>query len=217
MILYHYSKELYPELLTKAESGGMTPIQIKLARQESRRKGYFDLPYCDHISFFFEPIPSKLLSELFTGHPVWFKGNTLYEYLVDVNKLPLEIPYHVVESIKKTALYDKFSIEKNWVDDDPKLLEEWQILEDQKAREWGEKRNTRAELIKQIAANQGIIEDAYRAAVAREDFEWNKMKYAANVPHLMLYPPTGRVTPSKIRALTIGYDRRRDVISSNAF
>lgn len=217
MILYHYSKELYPELLTKAQSGSMTPIQIKLARQESRRKGYLDWPYCDHISFFFEPIPSQLLGELFKGHPVWFKGNNLYEYLIDVSKLPLEIPYHVVESVKKTALYDKFSLEKNWVEDDPELLEEWQILEDEKAREWGEKGNRRDALIKQIVANQGIIEEAYRTAVQREDFVYNKTKYAANVPHLMLYPPTGRVTPLKIRALTIGYDRRRDVISSNAF
>lgn len=215
-MLYHYSKELYPELLTRAASGVMSPIQVKLARLEARRKGVFDLPYCDHISFFFEPIPSKLLSELFKGHPVWFKGNSLYEYVVDPNKLPSEIPFHAVESVKKTALYDKFCIEKNWVEDDPKLLEEWELLEDQKTREWGEKRKTRSELIQQIAANQGIIENAYRAAVVRDDFEWNKTKYAANVPHLMLYPPSGKVIPSEVRGLTIGYDRRRQVISPNA-
>lgn len=217
MILYHYSKELYPELLTKAQSGGMTSFQIKLARMESRRKGYLDLPYCDHISFFMEPIPSQLLGELFKGHPVWFKGNGLYEYLIDVSKLPLEIPYHVVESVKKTALYDKFCIEKNWVEDDPKLLEEWQFLEDEKAREWGEKGNRRDALIKQIDANQGIIEEAYRTAVQREDFVYNKTKYAANVPHLMLYPPTGRIVPSQIKGLAIGDNRRRVVISSKAF
>ncbi len=217
MILYHYSKGLYPELLTKAESGSMTPIQIKLARQESRRKGYFDLPYCDHISFFMEPIPSQLLGELFKDHPVWFKGNSLYEYLVDVSKLPLEIPYRVVESARKTELLDKFTLENNWVEKDPELLEKWLLLKDTKTREWGETGNRRSELVKQIVANQGIIEDAYRSSVQRYDFEDNKTKYAANVPHLMLYPPTGRITPSKIRALTIGYDRRRDVISSNAF
>lgn len=217
MNLYHYSKELYPELLTKAQSGSMTPFQIKLARMESRKKGWLDLPYCDHISFFFEPIPSKLLSELFTGHPVWFKGNPLYEYVIDLNKLPQEIPYHVVESVKKTALYDKFCIEKNWVEDDPKLLEEWMILEDEKARGWGEKGNSRNALVKQVFAHQGIIEDTYRAAVKREDFVYNKTKYAANVPHLMLYPPTGSIVPSKINGVTIGFDRRRSVISSNAF
>ena len=181
------------------------------------RKESLDLPYCDHISFFFEPIPSKLLGELFSNHPVWFKDNSLYEYVIDVDKLPSVIPYHVVESVKKTALYDKFCLEKNWVEDDPKLLQEWEVLEDTKAREWGEKGKSRAQLLKQIAAHQGIIAEAYRKAVVRDDFEWNKTKYAANVPHLMLYPPSGKIIPSEVKGITIGFDSRRTVISANAF
>lgn len=217
MFLYHYSKEIRQTLLSKSASGVMKPIEIKLARLEARRKPYDALPYCDHISFFFEPIPASLLPKLFgKDHPVWVSGNKLYEHIVDVDDLPQVIPYHVVESKKKTALYDQFVIDNHWEEDDPDLLHQWQILEDQKTREWGEKGNRRSELIKQISAHQGTIADNFREAVTRDDFEWNRNKYAANVPHLMLYPPQGAVKVFKVKAVTLGVDTRRDVISTAA-
>lgn len=216
MFLYHYSTEIHRELLSKAVNGSLTPVQIKLARLEARDEGFEKWAYCDHISFFFEPIPSNLLPKLFKDHPFWVKGKKLYEHVVNASEFPLKIPYHVVESKKKTELYDKFSLDNNWVEDDPVLLQKWMILEDQKVRQWKEKGDSKAELLKQIAAHQGTIRHAYQEAVQRDDFEWNKTKYAANVPHLMLYPPEGRVKVSCIKSLRLGYDVRNDVITSSA-
>lgn len=217
MFLYHYSKEIRSALLTKEKSGVMTPIQIKLEKLEARRRPWNSPPYCQHISFFFEPIPAKLLPELFgVEHPVWYPGNKLYEHIVKVEDFPTTITYEVVESLKKTALYDQFSEENNWVDDDPELLEKWMILIDVKAREWGEKGNKRSVLEQKIKENTGSIAENFRNAVAREDFEWNRKKYAANVPHLMLYPPTGRVAVHQIKGVTMGSDQRRSVISTAA-
>lgn len=217
MFLYHYSAHMHQVLLSKAASGAMTHIQIKLARLEARRSGVEAWPYCDHISFFFDPIPASLLPALFGDHhPFWYKGHKIYEHVVDVNKLPADIMYHVVESKNKTALMDKFVAENNWVEDDPKLLEQWRELIDQKNREWRERGTRRDGLINQIRLNEHGTAEAFIQAAKREDFEDNRSKYAANVPHVMLYPAKGSIPVHKIRSLTMGWENRRDLVNTAA-
>ena len=215
MFIYHYSAKPHPTLLSKAASGVMTPAQIKLVRLEARKKPYKALPYCDHISFFFDPIPSEILPKIFgEGHPVWFKGNKLYEHVVSVSDLPSDIVYHVVESQKRTELLDKFSEENNWVDDDPDLLFKWQILISQQEALWGEQGIGRSKLEQQIKQNAGNTGNNYIKASERDDFEFGRNKYAANVPHLMLYPPEGKIKITQINSLIIGSKNRTKVISS---
>lgn len=216
MYLYHYSAHMHQVLLSKAASGAMTHIQIKLARQEARRKGYEAWPYCDHISFFFDPIPASLLPTLFgDNHPFWYKGHKLYEHVIKVADLPGDIMYHVVESKNKTALLDKFAEENNWVEDNPELLLQWEMLISQKEREWRERGTRRDGLINQIKLNEGGTAEAYIQASKRDDFEWGKNKYAANVPHLMLYPPKGEIKVHEIRSLTMGWENRRNLVNTS--
>lgn len=217
MKLYHYSKEMRPVLLSKAASGSMTPIQVKLERQEARRSAFYTLPYCDHISFFFSPISSYLLPKIFPAdHPVWKKGTKLYEHVVDTATLPATIEYMVVESVKRTTLFDQFVKDHNWYEDDPKLLEEWLLWEDEHLRKWHEKGNKKHELEGKIYENMHSTNSAFLNAAQRDDRKDNEYKYASCVPHVMLYPPEGRIVPQEIHSLVMGNEGRSLVIPSTA-
>jgi len=210
MKLYHYSKEFHDVLKTKAASGNMSPIEIKLERMNARKHLPFpSLPYCDHISFFFEPIPSEVLPVIFgKGHPVWFRGNELFEFEVDLEDIPEKSFYYVAESEQRTALFDKFALDRNWVEDDPEILADWLDIEAMKQRQWGEVGNNPHELEKQVKKHQGHITSAYLKASLREDFKDNFTKYASCVPHLMLYPTGGEVQYDKVQKVILGTTKR---------
>lgn len=120
-LLYHYSQSPLPILLTKRQAGA-DPLEI--TRSEKKQKELnLEAPYVDHMSFFFDPIPSKLVSEIFgSNHNFWYKGNVIYEHLVDVNQFEGDVLYRVVESVRKTAFMDEFIEVNDWTDDDPELL-----------------------------------------------------------------------------------------------
>lgn len=209
--LYHYSSDYWDVLKSRRVSGIASSDEIRKADQSADQKESHG-SYVDHISFFFDPIPSKLLSELFgPGHRAWFKGNVLYEYVIDVESLENDIAYHVVESFHRTLFLDKFSEKHNWIDDDPRLLKLY--LKELKPLEaaWGEFGTGLRELRKQISANQGNTEAGYRFAAKREDFADGQHRYASNVPHLMLYPANGIVVWESVNKVTIGIDKRASI------
>lgn len=214
MFLYHYSENIHSTLLSKAAAGVISPAEATSLRNASKAKGNGGYTYCDHISFFFDPIPSSLLPKVFENeHPFWYRGHKLFEHIVAVKSLPIDIIYHVVESENKTQLLDKFSLENNWVDDNPALLKEWKLLENKVAIDLGEKGRGRTNLEKQILINVGRTADFYKAFASHPDFEFGKKKYAANVPHVMLYPPKGSIEVREIKSLTIGNDRRNNLVN----
>lgn len=212
MQLYHYSNVPRQKIQSKAASGAVTAVQLADEKRRAKAKPWFSRVYSEHISFFFEPIPAALLPTLFPkDHAAWAKGKVLYEHVVDVATLPEVFDYDVVESTKFLALFDKFSADNNWVSDNPELLRKWMILEDQQLRAWGERGQSLTVLKTKIAENQGTIVEKYKAAVLRDDFEFNKYKYAACVPHLMAYPISGTVIPQAINMLKMGSDVREPV------
>ena len=209
--LYHYSGVRYPELLTKRQSGA-TAEEIRKSEKQRDRYGFIGA-YVDHISFFFDPIPSKTLAKIFKdGHHTWYKGNVLYEYVVDVDQFESDLGYTVVESRKKTAFMDKFIAEHNWVDDDPVLLAKYLKALDALSVKWGEVGRSLDGLKKQISQNVGGTEKAYIDASKRADFEEGRQRYATNVPHVMIYPKAGKATTNEINRLTIGNDRRTPIV-----
>lgn len=211
MKLYHYSSEFWPELKTRRVSGIASNDEIRAADNSAAQKESHG-SYIDHISFFFDPIPSKLLAELFgDGHRSWFKGNVLYEYVIDVDTLEAVIPYHVVESEARTKFMDYFVEKHNWVDDDPVLLKLY--LKELKRLEisWGEFGVGLTRLKRQIERKRGKTEAAYLAASKRPDFEDGKQRYASNVPHLMIYPSGGIVSWESVNKVVIGSDKREPV------
>ncbi|MNI29819.1 hypothetical protein D3C76_89690 [compost metagenome] len=211
MKLYHYAKTRFPELLTKRLSGASAE-EIRKSEKQRDKYGFIGA-YVDHISFFFDPIPSKTLGDIFKNdHSTWYRGNTLYEYVIDLGQFESDLGYAVMESRNKTAFMDQFIAEHNWVDDDPvllaKYLKELAVLE----AKWGEVGHSLSKLKQQVALNVGKTQQAYLDAAARADFEEGRHRYATNVPHLMLYPRSGKAQYSELNQVTIGSDTRTPIL-----
>lgn len=201
MKLYHYSNTQFDVLLTRRASGSPPLEGVKVSED-----------YMDHISFFFDPIPSKIMPEVFSkGHPFWYSGHRIYEHIIDVNELDDGIRFRVVESLRKTALLDKFEEEHNWVDNNPALLKKWKALIAEDMIKSGEAGVSQTKLKIQIGKNTGLTASCFIAASQREDFHYGYNKYAANVPHLMLYPEGGQIIVREVNELKIGSDFRKKV------
>lgn len=211
MLIYHYSKELYSRLLTRRANGADQEEITRSEEQAERLK--LEAPYIDHISFFFDPIPSVVVEEVFrdVGHATWYKGSTLYEYVIDTRQFQSDVLYRVVESRRKTEHMDQFIVKHNWTTDDPKLLRLWINEIEALQRKWGELGNSRDGLERQCRLNAGCTAEAFILARSRPDFDDGKYKYAANVPHLMVYPEGGKVAISKTNRVVIGSNTRTPV------
>jgi hypothetical protein len=203
MKLYHYSDSQYAQLQSRRVSGLPVPEGVRVSDD-----------YLDHISFFFTPIPSKLMPDIFyKGHPFWYKGHKLYEHVIEVDDLEDEFNFRVVESERKTALLDEFSKEHDWETHDPKKFALWKAELFKMQKKYGEIGFNKAAFktfLKTLPRD--VTRYGYLAAKARDDFDWGYNKYAANVPHVMLYPRTGIVAVKEVSELTIGNDHRKKVV-----
>lgn len=202
MNLYHYSVEPYPALMTRRALGLSTPTGVRVSKD-----------YLDHISFFTGPIPSKLMPLIFNEgvHPFWQAGKVLYEHIIHTDQLPDAIRYRIVESVRKTELLDKFSEEHDWTSHNPAVFAKWNALYEAKQKQWGETGNTKKGLLKAIDVVGEGIGYYFLAAKQRPDFKDGYEKYAANVPHLMLYPPIGVIGVRGVNKVTLGSDIRTTV------
>jgi hypothetical protein len=215
MKLYHYSKTRFPELLTKRLSGASAE-EIRKAEKQRDRYGFVGA-YVDHLSFFFDPIPSKTVADIFKNdHHTWYKGSVLFEYVIDVNQFEADVGYAVTESRRKTAFMDKFVEEHNWVDDDPVLLARYLKELDVLEKQWGEVGRSLPGLKEQIALNVGGTKQAYIDASKRPDFEEGRQRYATNVPHVMVYPKSGKAQYTELNKLTIGSDARQAIVRAQS-
>ena len=211
MKLYHYSKDLYDVLKTKAAVGGLTKEQIKESNDHAIYR-HDPGAYIDHISFLFDPIPLKLLGEIYEDkNPVWFNGNKLNEYIVDTSQFEKDILYRIVETPACIKMLDSIT-GKDWENDSFKRNYFKQRYDTQ--IELSEIGNSKFELEKQITKFHGKTEHFYLLASKRKDFQDNITKYAANVPHVKLYPKFGIVKISSVSKVVIGEDRNRQPIYS---
>lgn len=211
MQLYHYAAKQFDALKTRRASGVATADEIRKAEAQAK-KFHDEGAYVDHISFFFDPIPSKTLGQIFgADHAVWYPGSQLFEYVVDVEALGDDVLYRVVESLRRTVFLDKFSKDNNWESDDPAILSRYISQINALQKKWGELGRGIPALRSQILLNKGKTEENYLAAAARPDFADGKHRYASNVPHLMAYPTSGVVAYKAINKLVIGNDARTPV------
>ncbi len=193
---YHYSTQPLSVLKTKAAQGIISPME----REEGLAAAKFrsdPAPYYDHISFFTAQIPYKIIGGLFSKvkHEVWVTGKTVYEHVVVLeDNLTAEtkdnIPYQFVET-----WLDKEFMEKYWPADrelsDSEKKKYFKERNDLKKKQW---------LIgNQLAHLRGSYRRYMSADALRDEFikatsidtDEELMKYAANVTHVMLYPPGG--------------------------
>lgn len=108
MYIYHYSSKSYSELRSLANQPGKSKEEIvELNKKYTRSMD--PGPYCNQISFFIEPIPFDIIGDLFGNkHSVWFNGNRLYEYLIDIDSIDKNIMFMVAETPGDMKLIDSY-------------------------------------------------------------------------------------------------------------
>lgn len=200
--IYHYNTKKFSVLLSLRKQGNLSQSEIEESEQKAKEY-YKPKPYIDNISFFIDPIPTMLLGKLYPkDHKTWFNGNLLYEHVVDVNKLEHNILYSLVESEDDSNIMDN-------TDSSTVFDISWHKNKYNRKLRTGETGYGLMELNKQIRKHQGTLSKKFIEARNRkysDDPEvWSK--YAAYVPHLMLYPSSGVIEVSSIEMIKIGKPR----------
>jgi hypothetical protein len=200
MYIYHYSKKRFNELRSLSHQRNETKKEL-----DDINKKYTQTmapgPYANNISFFIEPIPIDILGDLFDNkHQVWFNGNHLYEYFIDVESLDKNILFNIVETPDDTKLMDSKDTD-SMSDDEFDTYMRLKMTNKYSRGEIGIGRNN---LIHQISRFLGTIRQAFIDARSRTDAKDTVNKYAANVPHLMLYPESGIIQYKRVEQIVIG-------------
>lgn len=201
MELFHYSVDRYGTLKTREKQGTITPEQRQKAIEEHKdyyQKTGIDKPgfYFEHISFFFERPPLERMSKIFpSGHDFWFRGNKVYEHIVDSKSIG-QFAFEIVEFPEKYDLYYNDDI-----DTATYLLKLKEVTDS-----LGYIGNGNAALELAVEKNKlkGKTEHFYNLLRSRPNYDKIKNKYAATVPHVMLYPSLGVARPFKIQQVGIG-------------
>ena len=187
MYIYHYSSKSYSELRSLANQPGKSKEEIDELNKKYTRS-MDPGPYCNQISFFIEPIPFDIIGDLFGNkHPVWFNGNSLYEYLIDIDSIDKNIMFMVAETPGDMKLIDSYDTD-SMLDED---FEKFMKIKQHEKYIRGEVGIGRDNLRKQIKVYLGTTRQAFINARKRPDAKETASKYAAYVPHLMLYPESG--------------------------
>lgn len=200
MLLYHYSPESLSSLKTPLARGGLDADKIKRADEMAVFRGAV-APYYKHISFFFDPIPADILGNLFSKHPnaKWKTGDVYYEHIVDSDTFGA-FKYQVVE-VEHLQQADKLV----WPGDD---------ASDDKKKAYFKMRYDRNIKLGLVGVTNdkfdavcsqfvGGTRRAFIKATQNPATPDSLTLYAADVPHVMVYPERGIIpvvkTPNKIK------------------
>lgn len=201
MKLYHYAAQQFESLKTLEKQGKVTQEARQKALEASRRfKELFGVTspgyYFQHISFFFEKIPLDIAKYFPKDHPVWKKGNTLFEYEVESKSLK-SFDYEIVEFPEKRALYLDESVSD---EDYHKAMRE--LYAKTPYVGFG---NTEMESVCHAKGLTGILADSYKQLSEIPGFAEsdNRYKYAPLVTHVMIYPNGGAVKLSSVKKIKL--------------
>jgi hypothetical protein len=183
-LLYHYSKDLYPELKTRRAQG----VEINKAEDINERS------YYDHISLFLEPIPLDILPSIHKNHHPFYKaGESVYEYSIPLPYLKGWF-YTLVESPEKCQLYYDDSVsEQDYHVRMKKIIEENNY-----------EGNDLRELDKIVKKFKGTTRSYFKKLPSMPNYEDIKNKYAPCVPHLMIYSDKGILKYSQVNEKHFG-------------
>lgn len=196
--LYHYSQAKFSTLLTREKQGKVTKEDEKKAHElyvndcklyKSLRPGY----YYEHISFFFDRPPLDRISGCFEGkHEFWKKSNKVFEHVVESSDIHSFL-YEIVESPGKTELYYKDISDATYY----KQLSEMIV-------KLGLVGKNNQSLEDALVHFQGKTGEYFDLLKTRPNFQDLIKKYAATVPHLMIYPVTGTIKVNSVSQVTLG-------------
>lgn len=199
MLFYHYSKEKYPELKVSRLTNNLSPEAVKKSKEMvellGRAGGYYD-----HISLFIEPIPDKEIAGMFSHeHDFWKSGQRLFVHIVDSDDMPPDIRYEVVE----TPQMDEFTDAWDWPNLTAKQRELALRVTYKEMWKKGYIGIGVPPMIAKCKKYLGKTRNYFEVARTRDDAEYTKKKYAANVPHLMVYPPDGILKVKETKTIVI--------------
>lgn len=199
--LYHYSASRHEVLKTREKSSSHIDKEKLEKAKESMEEHRDPGTYFQHISFFFEPVPLDLVGKIFgKDHHFWFPGHEIYEHIVDVDHLP-KFKYRIVESPIAVEMF--YATDWGDLDDSDALKYFRELAEKQKAH--GEIGSNPSTFKATAHALVGSVRKAYEELPKRPNWEELKNKYAATVPHVMLYPTGGEVKVDEIKQVTVGH------------
>lgn len=188
--LYHYNTKSYDALKTLERQGidsGIKSNTIPALNPSSLGT------YSQHISFFLVPIDTDKIGKIYgKDHKVWYPGNVLNEHCVYLDKLK-NFKYEFVETPEKTKLYYDDSI---GIAQYHKLLKEINL----------EKRyigDNLEDFKKAYYSLLPTIELAYSRVNSLPNWNDIRGKYAATIPHVMIYPQSGEIKVSKTKTVRI--------------
>lgn len=190
MLLYHYSDKQHKTLKTLLNQGKVTAVEREKAEREAiKHKTLFGVfqpgYYFEHISFFFDPIPRNIYSYFPKTHKVWTKKNKLYEHVVEVDDNTQQFYYEIVEFPERIELYyDRKVDDKTFFKRVGAMLKEDGYIG---------KGSIELEEVLRKKDLLGKTEEFFTKLPSRPNYKDVQNKYAATVPHVMLYPIVGQI------------------------
>jgi len=187
MKLYHYAHEKFPQLET-------------LHYRQVKKEGvHASADYGKHISFFFDPLDPIVLDQVYGDHHAFWKhGAQIWEHECDSHAFG-DFTYYIAETPEKLELFYEYHANKITLNQYYRRLDP--IL---KAHQYeGNQHQLDHAAAKFVGHTSRYQRDAHRYP----NWEEVKNKYAACVPHVMLYPQLGFTPVRYTRQITIGQSR----------
>jgi hypothetical protein len=181
MHVYHYSLKKYDQILTRDLQGVVSKKEKKKNELVAKYRSS-DIVYHESVSFFIEKPPLDIIDTIFPkDHPIWKKGNILFEHVVDIKDISL---YKWM--ISEHKIHMLFVDTLPWYDNDVYKKTFFKSLSIARSlfNESGDDTDSLVKALKKIP--KGTIRSAYLKLKDRDDYDDIKYKYAGSVPHLII-------------------------------
>ena len=217
MLFYHYNELQFDELkslVAQGRKGNSSQVEREgfFSSTEQKIQKIFDMftlkgehTYDRHVSLFFEPIPLNIAALFEDKHEYWQSGKLLIEHVVHLDAIPNNISYSVEETPEKTKLlYETQDWSK--VKEQPELIKVFkQEIRDVQLKNGyiGHGKNNMVRACKHLA--KGIEKYYAQAGRYAKQFpeDGGYSKYAATVPHLMIYPGYKPIAVASTRTIVL--------------
>jgi hypothetical protein len=217
--LYHYSSKPRTELKTlRQQINEGTIEQKRIPAIDVQDKFYTgwrkELPYSEHISFHIDPLPIDLIKEKFPKDSPYFIGDSglhvseskLYEHVIDIRNIAGEqddIPWRIEETNYDQLMMGYCFSEFLWTRVEL-YKRSYFLVKQLLAKVLGFSSEGIEKLADKCQPYKGHIRGYFEKWTEDTRFaETSKTHYAAAIPHVILYPPTGIIIPEKVTPIRL--------------
>jgi len=182
MFLYHYNEKDFDYILTRDLQGIVSKEERKKGLEASSYR-YSKGPYYESESFLLEPAPLDIIDTIYPkDHHTWYKNHRLYEHAIDLRKLDI-YAWEIMEGPVGALFNDHIP----WIDNPfyKKMFFKSLSVSRKLFNESGTDIDGLLKALKRFP--KGTTRKAYEDVINRGDYDDIKNKYAATVPHLMVY------------------------------